>query len=144
MKRLLLLSVLTLFLSTTLWAFEVDGINYTASASEATVSSGSYSGEMVIPETVTYEGNTYTVTSIYVDNPTPPSLTSTTFSGVDKEACFLYVPVGSSSACRCQMNIGVSSFLQRFSQGLHLGISRTAPRFCYIDNVFVGVANMQK
>ncbi len=114
MKRLLLLSALALFLTTTLWAFEVDGINYTASGSEATVSSGSYSGEMVIPETVTYEGNTYTVTSIYVDNPTPPSLTSTTFSGVDKEACILYVPVGSSSAYRSDEYWGEFFNITRF------------------------------
>ncbi len=64
MKRLLLMSVLTLFMHATLWAFEVDGINYSISGSNVSVSSGSYSGEVIIPETVTYEGNTYTVTSI--------------------------------------------------------------------------------
>ena len=48
---------------------EIDGINYEfdAEAKQATViekSSGGYSGEVVIPESVVYEGTAYSVTSI--------------------------------------------------------------------------------
>ena len=48
---------------------EIDGINYDiiAKAKQATViekSSGSYSGAVVIPESVEYEGVSYAVTSI--------------------------------------------------------------------------------
>ena len=48
---------------------EIDGINYdlNADAKQATViakSSGEYSGEVVIPESVEHEGATYSVTSI--------------------------------------------------------------------------------
>ena len=48
---------------------EIDGINYdlVAKAKQATVvakSSGNYSGEVVIPESVVYEGAAYSVTSI--------------------------------------------------------------------------------
>ena len=48
---------------------EIDGINYelVAKIKEATVikkSSGEYSGEVVIPESVEHEGTAYSVTSI--------------------------------------------------------------------------------
>ena len=48
---------------------EIDGINYelVAKVKQATVikkSSGKYSGEVVIPESVVYEGTAYSVTSI--------------------------------------------------------------------------------
>jgi len=47
---------------------EIDGIYYNFSGDEATVTSGnfsySYSGSIIIPESVTYEGKTYSVTSI--------------------------------------------------------------------------------
>ena len=48
---------------------EIDGINYdlVAESKQATViakSSGKYSGEVVIPESVEHEGATYSVTSI--------------------------------------------------------------------------------
>ena len=49
---------------------EIDGINYDLvpkSIKVATVikkSSGKYSGEVIIPESVVYEGNAYSVTSI--------------------------------------------------------------------------------
>ena len=48
---------------------EIDGINYEfdAEAKQATViekSSGGYSGEVVIPESVKHEGTAYSVTSI--------------------------------------------------------------------------------
>ena len=45
--------------------FQVNGIYYNFNGAEVTVtSSGSYSGYVVIPSTVTYEGKTYLVTSI--------------------------------------------------------------------------------
>ena len=45
---------------------EIDGINYelVAKAKQATVIEGSYSGEVVIPETVEYNGTVCNVTSI--------------------------------------------------------------------------------
>ena len=48
------------------FAVEVNGINYSFSGTKATVTSSSskYSGNVVIPKSVTYNGNTYSVTSI--------------------------------------------------------------------------------
>ena len=48
------------------FAVEVNGINYSFSGTKATVTSSSskYSGNVVIPESVTYNGKTYSVTSI--------------------------------------------------------------------------------
>ncbi|MCD7709850.1 MAG: leucine-rich repeat domain-containing protein [Porphyromonadaceae bacterium] len=144
-----------------LWAydFEVDGIYYNISGSEATVtyktsSYDSYSESVIVPETVTYNSVTYPVTSIgdwafqyctgltqitipesvtsigsgaFYDcwkltsitipegvtsiggsafygctglteitskNPTPPTINSYTFYGVDKINCILIVPTG--------------------------------------------------
>ena len=49
--------------------FEVDGIYYRIQGSEVSVTyksryNADYSGDIVIPETVTYQGVTYTVTTI--------------------------------------------------------------------------------
>ena len=68
--RALFLS-LAVLLSLPMLAEEIDGINYNLNAEtkQATVikkSSGKYSGEVVIPESVVYEGNVYSVTSIGV------------------------------------------------------------------------------
>ena len=62
----LLLVLLLSMTSMVAFAYEVNGINYRFSGTEATVTSGSskYSGNVVIPESVTYNGNTYSVTSI--------------------------------------------------------------------------------
>ena len=66
--RALFLS-LAVLLSLPMLAVEVDGINYEfdAETNQATViakSSGKYSGEVVIPESVKHEGTAYSVTSI--------------------------------------------------------------------------------
>ena len=66
--RALFLS-LAVLLSLPVLAVEIDGINYelNAEARQATVikkSSGAYSGEVVIPESVEHEGAAYSVTSI--------------------------------------------------------------------------------
>ena len=66
--RALFLS-LAVLLSLPMLAVEIDGINYdlNADARQATViakSSGKYSGEVVIPESVEHEGSAYSVTSI--------------------------------------------------------------------------------
>ena len=66
--RALFLS-LAVLLSLPVLAVEIDGINYEldAEAKQATVikkSSGAYSGEVVIPESVKYYGTAYSVTSI--------------------------------------------------------------------------------
>ena len=70
-KKLLFLALLSLILPATAsaYSFEVDGIYYDVSGSNATVtyqttSYNSYSGSVTIPATVTYEGATYNVTSI--------------------------------------------------------------------------------
>jgi len=62
----LLLVLLLSMTSMVAFAYEVNGINYRFSGTEATVTSSSpkYSGNVVIPESVTYNGNTYSVTSI--------------------------------------------------------------------------------
>ena len=69
MKQQNIKLLLVLLLSMTnmvAFADEVNGINYRFSGTEATVtpSSPKYSGSVVIPESVTYNGNTYSVTSI--------------------------------------------------------------------------------
>ena len=45
-------------------AFEVDGINYSTKSTGAVVAAGTYSGDIVIPQTVTYDGRTYDVVGI--------------------------------------------------------------------------------
>ena len=63
--------ILALTATANLWAydFEVNGIYYNVlvdKTNEVEVTSGSseYSGSVIIPETVTYDGTTYSVTSI--------------------------------------------------------------------------------
>ena len=72
----LLSIILTLFVASSVWAqqscdFEVDGIYYSFNSDDGSVgitfrqyNIPSYSGSVTIPSTVTYNGNTYTVTSI--------------------------------------------------------------------------------
>ena len=66
MRFALLLAILFSFASAYAYDFEVNGIYYNKNGSvEATVVSGNgYSGDIVIPETVTYAGDTYAVTAI--------------------------------------------------------------------------------
>ena len=60
------LFALALILPTTATAFKVDGVSYgIINENEVSVANGNYCyGDIVIPETVTYNGVTYTVTSI--------------------------------------------------------------------------------
>ena len=72
MKHLLLLLALMLPAAASAYDFEVDGIYYMIDGEEVAVTcrssfGGSYSGDVTIPTTVTYEGTTYLVTSIYRD-----------------------------------------------------------------------------
>ena len=72
MKQLFRFSLLLLALmlpaSAVAYDFEVDGIYYNINGNEATVTNnganGGYSGSVVIPATVTYNGTTFSVTSI--------------------------------------------------------------------------------
>lgn len=69
MKKIILLTTaLVLGLSSYAYDFVVDGIGYNiTSASQRTVevtSNGKYSGDIVVPETIIYEGKEYTVTAI--------------------------------------------------------------------------------
>ncbi|MBQ6167809.1 MAG: leucine-rich repeat domain-containing protein, partial [Muribaculaceae bacterium] len=71
MKRLFLPLMLALLTVAQAWAytFEVDGIYYNKNGTNATVtfrdnSYNSYSGEVIIPDTVTYDGVAYPVTAI--------------------------------------------------------------------------------
>ena len=72
MKQRLLFSLLMLVAATatmSAYDFEVDGIYYNINGDEVTVTSGqtyyeSYSGDIIIPETVTNNGTTYEVTEI--------------------------------------------------------------------------------
>ena len=69
MKRLILSTVCMLFCATGLWAAFRDGIYYDLDASTQTASvsrqsSGSCSGDITIPSTVTYNGTSYSVKSI--------------------------------------------------------------------------------
>ena len=79
MKRLLLLTALLLS-SVLSFAFEVDGIAYNITSNlTVEVASKSYSGEIVIPEKVIYDGKEYSVTSIgdnaFSNWPCPTSVT---------------------------------------------------------------------
>ena len=61
--KILLTAILTMV--TTLGeAVIVDGIYYDLSGNEATVTRGNYSGEIMIPATINYDGVSYNVTSI--------------------------------------------------------------------------------
>ncbi len=65
--KTLLALIAMLLCSTPNFAFKVDGIYYNSLSSttvEVTSGTNKYSGEVTIPETVTYEGSTYSVTSI--------------------------------------------------------------------------------
>ncbi len=70
MKRIIQLSLLLLAIllpaTVAAYDFEVDGIYYNINGSNVTVTSGDnqYTGDITIPETVTYNGTTYSVTSI--------------------------------------------------------------------------------
>ena len=63
---LAVVAMLTCIFALTASAVKIDGIDYSFSGTEATVTTGNQSceGEIVIPGTVTYEGTTYTVTTI--------------------------------------------------------------------------------
>ncbi len=64
-KLLLLLLALLLPATVTAYDFEVNGIYYNINGNQATVTYGDdYSGDVTIPETVTYNGMTYSVTAI--------------------------------------------------------------------------------
>lgn len=69
-KKFLMLLLLSLYSITSYaYDFEVDGIYYNFSGSNAEVTysnkyNGSYQGSIIIPNTVTYNGETYCVTSI--------------------------------------------------------------------------------
>ena len=70
-QHVLLLLTLMIAGHLTAWAysFEVDGIYYNKNGNNATVTYrdnnyNSYSGEVTIPSTVTYDGVTYTVTAV--------------------------------------------------------------------------------
>ena len=64
LKRASLLSVAVLCgFAVNAQTFTVDGIKYKASGSTVAVQKDAYTGDLVIPETVDYEGKTYTVTS---------------------------------------------------------------------------------
>lgn len=69
MKYLLLLLALMLSITASAYDFEVDGIYYMIDGDEVAVTSrtslgGTYSGDVVIPATVTHDGTTYPVTAI--------------------------------------------------------------------------------
>lgn len=62
------LSAIILLLASTIscmaYSFKVDGIYYNFNNDGVEVTEGSYSGDIVIPSTVTYNGKTYSVTGI--------------------------------------------------------------------------------
>ena len=66
MRKLLLLLTTLLPIVASAYDTEIDGIYYDFYEDEATVASGDtkYNGDVVIPASVTYEGKTYSVTSI--------------------------------------------------------------------------------
>ena len=72
MKHILLFLALLLPSVATAYDFEVDGIYYMIDGDQVAVTcrsslGGTYSGDVVIPATVTHAGTTYPVTSIYRD-----------------------------------------------------------------------------
>ena len=67
MTKLLLLVAVILPITTNALQFEVDGLKYTVNDDGVTVTvkkGSKTSGELIIPETVSYEGHTYSVTTI--------------------------------------------------------------------------------
>ena len=67
MKTRLLTTLAALLLALTSWATKIDGIDYSLNSNKktASVTNGvSYKGDIIIPASVTYDGTTYSVTSI--------------------------------------------------------------------------------
>lgn len=67
MRRIYTLLIMTI-VTTFIYGFTVDGINYSLSNNQAVVeglADKAYSGELVIPDNVVYNGETYPVTSIF-------------------------------------------------------------------------------
>lgn len=66
MKKLILFIFLFVPVLAQAYDAKIDGIYYTFNGNEATVTSGNsnYSGSVTLPSSVTYNGNTYSVTSI--------------------------------------------------------------------------------
>lgn len=71
MKKLLLLTLISLLIALVAEAYDakIDGIYYNFSGNEAEVTyknefKKTYSGTIVIPESIIYKGKTYTITSI--------------------------------------------------------------------------------
>lgn len=64
MKRFLLLFALTIMSIASLDAATINGLNYTTSGDNATVTKGNYSGDVVIPSAITYNGKRYVVSQI--------------------------------------------------------------------------------
>ena len=63
----ILVLLLVLYSSVFAQNFEVDGVNYKITSSstvEVSSKSPKYSGDVIIPESVNYDGNKYSVTSI--------------------------------------------------------------------------------
>ena len=121
MKKNLLLLLLTLlpFVASAADKVEIDGIYYELSSSDeaktASVTSGVYSGDIVIPESVTYEEVTYSVTSIgYRAFSSCSGLTSVTIpnsvTSIGREAFYSCSGLTSVTIPNSVTSIGSSAF----------------------------------
>ena len=114
MKRNLLFTLMALLpIVANAYNAKIDGIYYNFSGENATVTSdgtNSYTGEVVIPESVIYNGGVYRVTSIgyrafygcsdlkdvfsYKMSPQNISMGSDVFIGIQQASCYLHIPCG--------------------------------------------------
>ena len=113
---LVIVSMLVCLFAITASAIDVDGIDYTFSGTEASISSANKSfakENVIIPATVTYEGATYTVTKIDSDafygNTTIKTLTFENIANI--------VSIGSSAFRDCTALTGTYNFSELTSIG---------------------------
>ena len=138
---------------------EVDGINYDfdADTKQATViakSSGEYSGEVVIPESVEHEGNAYSVTSIgdnafsYCEGLTsvtiPNSVTSIGYEAFDVCYCLTSVTIpnsvtsiGDYAFCWCKglTSVTIGNSVTSIGNSAFDNCSNLHDVYCYAENV---------
>ena len=151
---LLRLSILALLLTVKMivFAFEVDGINYEITSNlgktaEVVSKYPEYSESVIIPEVVSYNGNTYSVTSIGHSafegcsgltsvtslNTIPPVIMSSTFEETTEKNATLNVPIG------CKNIYWLHPYWENFTKIEEIdvsGISNTILNNKYDDNIY--------
>ncbi len=107
------IAIIAMLLSLMAGATEINGINYSldSSTKTASVSQGSYSGNVIIPSQVTYNGVTYTVTSIAGQSFYGSNVTSVTIPNTVK-----VIPLGAFQYCNSLTSITIPSSVTKLEE----------------------------